>query len=363
MKLILLIDDNEQVRLTFGMVLRDQGFRVIESDSSEAGLELARQQKPDLILTDINMPGEDGQALLRHIRNDPELCTKQVVLMTGRPDVVSPRKGMEQGADDFLVKPVSRSALLSCIEARLNRADIHWRVEDDALLKLRSTLNSQLPHEFFTPLAGILGLSEILNTDLCNLSLAEIKDLNRDIYQSAQRLHRTLRNYLCILEIEPKLEANTPPPGVLSSVKLRDCLRAAADLVAKRHGRREDLMLEPEACPILVAEPDLTVIVEELLDNAFKFSRRGTPVAALLRSNGSLLIVDSGRGMSKEEITQIGAFRQFDRKKHEQQGLGLGLYLVQKLAARNGAKFSLELRPEQGVQVRVDFQLSPAAKT
>jgi CheY-like chemotaxis protein len=88
MKLILLIDDDGAIRLSFGLALRSRGYRVIESDSGEGGLELARQQMPDLILTDINMPGGDGQTLLQQIRADPELSGAQVVLMTGRPDLV-----------------------------------------------------------------------------------------------------------------------------------------------------------------------------------------------------------------------------------------------------------------------------------
>ena len=214
MKLILLIDDDEGVRLTFSGVLRNNGYRVIESDSGDAGLELARQQKPDLILTDINMPGGDGQALLHHIRADNELRNTQVVLMTGRPDLVTPRKGMQQGADDFLVKPITSEELLTCMEARLKRAEIHWRVEDRVLTNLRSSMTSQLPHEFITPLAGILGLSEILKLDFAELSDEEIQEFHNDIHQSALRLQRTIRNYLLMLELKPdRGTAEAPAPA------------------------------------------------------------------------------------------------------------------------------------------------------
>src|SRR5476649_2994259 len=162
MKTILLVDDDQQLRTMFGMALRINGYHVIEADSGVAGLEMARKHLPDLILSDINMPGGDGSTLLRDIRRDPELRSKQVVLMTGRPDLVTPRKGMEEGADDFLVKPVGLKALLSCVEARFSRASISWRVEDEMLAKLRSLVPANLPHEFFTPLAGIIGLMEIL---------------------------------------------------------------------------------------------------------------------------------------------------------------------------------------------------------
>jgi CheY-like chemotaxis protein len=100
MKTILLIDDDEQVRTTFGLALRQNGYHVLEADAGPTGLALARQHLPDLILSDIQMPGGDGATLLRDIRRDPELRARQVVLMTGKPEQVTPRKGMEEGADD-----------------------------------------------------------------------------------------------------------------------------------------------------------------------------------------------------------------------------------------------------------------------
>jgi two-component system, sensor histidine kinase and response regulator len=360
MKLILLIDDDEGIRFSFGETLRSRGHRVIEADSGEAGLELAREQMPDLILTDINMPGGDGQMLLQHIRADPELRGTQVVLMTGRPDRVPARKGMEQGADDFLAKPITAEALFSCVEARLNRADVHWRVEDRVFSNLESYMSSQLPHEFITPLAGILGLSEILLSDFSSLSTDEMKDFHDGIHRSALRLQRTVKNYLLILQLEQesKIRVGTE---LLSHAKLQTLLKTGVDSALEREDRRADITLRSEKCSIWVQPSDLTQIVEELVDNAFKFSRLGTAVEVRLGGNGVLLVTDAGRGMSEEEISQIGAFRQFNRDKHEQQGLGLGLTLVQKLAPRNGARFSVESKPGQGVQIRIEFSSSGSA--
>jgi signal transduction histidine kinase len=101
-------------------------------------------------------------------------------------------------------------------------------------------------------------------------------------------------------------------------------------------------------------------MVDELVHNACKFSRPGTPVEITLAADGVLTIADKGRGMSAEEIGQIGAFQQFDRKKQEQQGLGLGLVLVQKLAAQSAAQFSITSKPGEGTTVRVSFPLGPA---
>jgi signal transduction histidine kinase len=359
MKTILLVDDDQQVRTMFGLALRKNGYHVIEADSGVTGLALARQHLPDLILSDINMPGGDGSTLLRDIRQDPELRSKQVVLMTGRPDLVTPRKGMEAGADDFLVKPVGLSALLSCVEARFSRASISWRVEDQMLAQLRSSVPANLPHEFFTPLAGIIGLMEILRSDFPGLAPEEVQDIHNDVYQSALRLHRTLRNYLLILDLQTASSESAPTP--LSPREGEESIQAGVNEALRLNQRSEDVTVRVDACSISVKPGDLSRIVEELVDNACKFSRQGTSVKVELGADGRLIITDEGRGLTSEEIDRIGAFQQFDRKKNEQQGLGLGLVLVQKLTALCKAEFSMNSQPGKGTQAQIAFpSASPA---
>jgi class 3 adenylate cyclase len=127
MNTVLIVDDEEAIRTIFSAVLRQKGYQVLEADSGLGGYELAKKHLPDVIITDIAMEGGGGEALLHFIRNDPDLGNKQVVMMTGNPDAVSPRKGMEAGADDFLTKPVSLEALIGCVEARLKRIQLNMQ--------------------------------------------------------------------------------------------------------------------------------------------------------------------------------------------------------------------------------------------
>ena len=117
MKSILLVDDDQWVRTLYGLVLRRNGYHVIQADSGAVALEMARKYLPDLILCDIIIPGSDGVSLLRQIRRDPNLENRQFVLMSGSPDVSTSYKGIEE-ADDFLVKPISLRELLNCVKAR-----------------------------------------------------------------------------------------------------------------------------------------------------------------------------------------------------------------------------------------------------
>jgi DNA-binding response OmpR family regulator len=127
---ILLVDDDQQLREFLCLALRRSGYNVIEADSGVTAFQMARQHFPDLIVSDIDMPGGDGTSLLREIRLHPELKSMQVVLMSGSPDLLASREGMEAGADDFLIKPVSLRAFLRCVKARFNRLSLIWPADD-----------------------------------------------------------------------------------------------------------------------------------------------------------------------------------------------------------------------------------------
>jgi signal transduction histidine kinase len=221
------------------------------------------------------------------------------------------------------------------------------------LTQLRSSVPPQLPHEFFTPLAGIIGLMDILRSDFPKLALKEVEDIHNDIYKSALQLQRTLRNYLLILDLQTASSGSVPPP--LLPCDVEKSIQAGINEALRQNKRREDVGFRLSACSISVKPGDLSHIVEELVDNACKFSRQGTPVKVELAANGRMTIADQGRGLTAEEINRIGAFQQFDRKKHEQQGLGLGLVLVQKLTALYGATFQINSRPGEGTQVEIAF--------
>jgi two-component system, sensor histidine kinase and response regulator len=355
MKTILLIDDDEGMLQSYGLLLRKSGYSVLEASSGALGFKLAQQHLPDLILSDINMPGGDGTTLLRDLRNDVELKSVQIVLMTGKPELATPRRVMEEGADDFLVKPVSMEALLACLAARFNRASVNWRVEDKMLDRLRSAVPVNLPHEFFTPMAGIIGLTEILRGGSASMTSTEIDEIANDVHQSALRLNRTLRNYLLILELE-----TSEPDTLLGSLLPRrvvECINSGVTEALRLNPRQDDITILIKASSLPVKGEDLSRMVEEIVDNACKFSRQGTPITVELSDDGMLVITDQGRGITIEQIGQIGAFQQFDRKRYEQQGLGLGLLLVQKLTRLHGAKLEITSEPGKGTRVQIAFPI------
>ena len=352
---ILLIDDDDTILEIYGIVLQDAGYRVITAQRGEEGLEKAHQYLPDVILCDVNMPDSDGRTLLQELRNDRDLANCQFVFMTGNPLTTSARKGMELGADDFLIKPINRKSLLQCLAARLRRSRIHWRVRDKVVDELHTRLRTVLPHELFTPLAGIVGLASVLREDWRDLEESEVANLLEEIETSGWRLERTLRNYLTVLGIVsvPDLESE-----LTTAEQVEETVLGEMEGVAERFSRENDLRvgsIQPLALPI--GQESLRIVLRELAENAFGFSDRGSPVTITLTEDGIFEVRDEGRGMEPEELRRVQTFRQFNREEMEQQGLGLGLSMVRLILQRSGGELHLESNRGKGTLARIQFPI------
>jgi PAS domain S-box-containing protein len=123
MKKILVIDDDDSFRTSVVNALRKQGYEILEAGSGEDGLQVAGAQSPDLVVSDVNMPGIDGFGVLKSLRAQPVTSAIPVILMTGGSELQGLRQGMEHGADDYLAKPFAMSGLVAAVRARLARQE------------------------------------------------------------------------------------------------------------------------------------------------------------------------------------------------------------------------------------------------
>lgn len=110
---VLVVDDNSDLRTYIASVLEHQGYQVRTAHQGEAALELMQTYTPDLILSDLMMPGISGLELLQNIRQDKRLSSIPVVLLTAKVDDETRIEGVEQGADAYLGKPFNDRELLA----------------------------------------------------------------------------------------------------------------------------------------------------------------------------------------------------------------------------------------------------------
>jgi signal transduction histidine kinase len=348
---VVVVDDKENVRSMLRDVLQAHGIEVQLAHDGSSALTLIRERRPDLILSDINMEGLDGYELLEHVRQDPAIAQLPFVLMTGKADLRGMRNGMSLGADDYLPKPFSVTELIEVIKRRLERNEALQLEAESRMSSLRTSITHMLPHELLTPLNGIIGVATLLETgEASNEDLVSYSEM---LKESGERLHRVILNFLTLAQLEllahdPERRAQLGEEETPSDGEWLTAL--AADLAAKWN-RRSDLSLSLAPLRLRIPRKNLAKAVSELLDNAFKFSPPGTPVIlACEPADGAaaILVRDSGRGMRREHIESIGAFQQFDRKLHEQQGTGLGAIIARRIAELHGGSLAIESEPGRG---------------
>jgi DNA-binding response OmpR family regulator len=117
---LLLIEDDDAIRTGLELGLSRQGHRVVSAATGEDGLKLLKEQRPDLIVLDVMLPGIDGFEVCRRIRRTNQL---PIILLTARSDDIDVVVGLESGADDYVIKPVQPRVLDARIRAVLRRGE------------------------------------------------------------------------------------------------------------------------------------------------------------------------------------------------------------------------------------------------
>ena len=123
MKKILVIDDDAAVLKSTMMALRRHGYEAFGAEAANEGVQISFAQRPNLVLSDVQMGESNGFDVLKELRSNPATSDIPVILMTGEPNKADARYSMEHGADDYLQKPFSMSAMLAAVSARLERQE------------------------------------------------------------------------------------------------------------------------------------------------------------------------------------------------------------------------------------------------
>ena len=364
MKTVLVIEDETAVRANILEILESGGFAGISADNGRLGLEAAQRELPDLILCDIMLPELDGYAILRALRQDARTTAIPLIFLTAKVDRADVRQGMELGADDYIAKPFRRLDLLQAISARLQRRQDLLQQAERQLRDLRASINLALPHELRTALTGILGFSELISTQSNILELAELAEMGRAIYDSTTRLQHLLDNFMTYARLE-LLAADAAQVVALrqeSMTGVDDVLRTVVVSKAQLAARPHDLEVTAVDCTAAISGAYFRKLCEELIDNAFKYSAPGTPVnvtAEIIANRLRLTIRDQGRGMTPQQVADIGAYVQFDRQTFERRGVGLGLIIAKRLAEIHGGWLRLDSTVGAGTTVVVELPLAP----
>lgn len=120
---ILIVDDEEDIREIVAYNLKKEGFTALVASNGQEGIKICKEEKPDLIILDVMMPGMDGIEVCEQIRAIEGLENTLICFLTARNEDYSQIAGLDAGADDYIAKPIKPRVLLSRVNALLRRKD------------------------------------------------------------------------------------------------------------------------------------------------------------------------------------------------------------------------------------------------
>jgi two-component system, sensor histidine kinase and response regulator len=361
-KRILCIEDDPGMRMSIRLMLELGEYEMEEAADGKEGVDLALKILPDLIVCDIRMPGMDGFETLEELRKHELTARIPFIFLTGEDPRTNLRKGMNLGADDFILKPIDVDDFLKAVKVRLEETERRKIESQRAIDELSENITRAVPHELRTPMTGILGLTELLKSQVEEMTPKEIKDLSKLLYDSAVRMNQTLEKFWihtqCLLL--PNDPAKLSVSRQTGSKEAHEVIKRNAEELASAHNRSNDLILNLSAMSVAISERYLEQILRQVIDNAFKFSPAGAQVTISTRCEngmGEITLKDRGRGMSEEQIKKVHTFMQFDRERYEQQGLGLGLMIAKRLTEIHEGTIRVSSTQGSGTTICLSFPL------
>ncbi len=364
---LLVVDDEESLRITTAAILEKEGYSVDTASSGDEAIALLGEKDYDLVLTDLHMEGGDGLSVLNQIRRHSPLTIS--VVLTGFASVESAIAALQEGAYDYLVKPCDidsmkhtirrgvehRRLMLAEQKARTDlqqlNLDLERRIAERTaeLTRLNAELAeanrakdvflATLSHELRTPLTPVVGWIKLLRSG--NLDEKSIVQALDAIERNAWLQSKLIDDLLDTSRIATgKLHFEPKPTDLNITVK------AAIDTVrASAASRNIELLIELSPTMLVVmGEPvRLQQIAWNLLSNAIKFTEPGGKVTIASNLEGSqarLIVSDSGVGIEPEFLPHVfDRFKQADGSTSRRHGgLGLGLAIADALAKMHGGR-------------------------
>ncbi|ARJ65900.1 hypothetical protein WV31_09635 [Magnetospirillum sp. ME-1] len=345
---ILVIDDSpESLELMKHVLSPDHRVRL--AVNGEAGMALARQTPPDIILLDVLMPGLDGYETCRRLKQDLDLVDVPVIFITAMEAAEDEATGFAVGAVDYITKPISPPLLRARVSTHLalyrqRRAAEQARAKAEEAACAKTEFLSMMSHEIKTPLSIISAAAELLQRFPDNPEDTRIEA--GKISKAALRMQLMIEALLADDLLDTSVLVTSRPPV--------DMAKLVGDLCNERRTSypNHELHMEIKGQPIVDGVfPLLRVAVANLLDNAAKYSPSGRPVHLRLAERCgtvSLSVQDQGMGIAEEDKERI--FQKFfrsERSSHKS-GTGLGLYLVRRIAEGHHGQITLESQIDQG---------------
>lgn len=334
---VLVIDDNADLRQYVSSLLTP-AYDVSMATDGLKGLEAIRVHPPDIVISDVMMPGLNGLDLVRELRADTRSASLPVILVSARAGPDSAIEGLDAGSDDYLVKPFSAQELLARVRTHVQLARMRreWIAELESANRELDAFSYSVAHDLRAPLRGIDGFVRILLEEKIEQFDDEGRRYLEVVRESAGRMAHLIDDLLELSRIT-RAELTREP------LDLSCLVRQIATQVRQAAPERP---LELVVQDGLRADGDprlLRVALENLLGNAWKFTSK-RPAARIEfgvtehEGAAAFFIRDNGAGFDMAYAAKLFGVFQRLHGAAEFEGTGIGLATVQRVVMRHGGR-------------------------
>lgn len=336
--IILIVDDEPSIRMGLSAAIARLGYKVISAENGSDAILKAKENLPDLIISDVMMPVLNGFEMKQQMSADPELSSIPFIFLSARTAVRDRVAGIRGGADDYITKPFDVEELSARIEAILRRVRVEQdqgreqaqHIRQEEMEKLRRELMQNFHHEIRTPLSNVMmSLEMVVNRKFT--SSDEQNEFIRIAHSSTDRLESLVSDIILLTDLDQ---------GELNRVRQTvDAELHILNPVKRRLVRYESKALNfvpmfTVSSTIKAPRREFTQAIVHLMDNAFKFSpEHGTVVLKLkstMHGGAIITIEDLGIGipvaLREKVFERYYQISQGDTREH--QGLGVGLTIA-----------------------------------
>lgn len=366
---LLLVDDDPGVLELLREWTSDAGYPVQVCDGGMKALEILDGWNSGIVVADLNMPGMGGLSLCRSLRAQARTWSPYFLVLTADDDPKLVQDVFQNGADDFVRKPVSRTELLGRLQAatRLSRladdlrdrsdVELERRIHQASLSELKEVV-STLAHDLRTPIGALRTTAEMLVWKADTLPPDVARGLDRMV-ALAIHLSETVTDvadaFVCD-DLDPLRESWT------SFDLVAECVRTC-ELVRPKLGSRVSLVV-PEARQSLMVRgnpPGIRRLVMNILSNALRATTSGAVRLSVAVDDDPEFVVvsidDTGGGIPVELLPHLGEPLMLSSgstvRKRSVHGAGLGLAICRRIVAHHGGRILIATTPRVGTAVRI----------
>ena len=337
---VLLAEDDTRLAEMIAELLSDE-YTVIVAHDGNAALEMMRRHQPQLLVTDVDMPGLDGIELSRRFREQTGERLAPIIILSAMLDLGTRVAGLDAGATDYVSKPFDPLELKARVRAQFRMRDLALRLHRAEQLSALGVLTAGLAHELRNPANGIINaippLREQLPAELLQPA-HPVAQLFEVVAECAEQVNQLARQLLGFREGGNELDTR--------QIRLRDIVDRALALSRDAFADVElTTTLPPSDEPLSCAPPLMLQVLINLLENAAYAAGKGGQVEIAARIECDKLVIeisDSGGGVPAELRERV--FEPFFTTKPVGVGTGLGLPLARDIVHRHGGTLDIRDR-------------------